>query len=312
MCIYEGLELNLYEQRIKLNAIGGTFKFNNNYSNGLIWIYKNKDFCFVFTSINVLKEFILNLDNTLTKDYLLISSYISKGNCELLDLKTSLSEGYSCIGLINNNALSLNEISHFEVFSILYSENMCPIDLQNKYKFDKSFMKLKNLNSLSKICTQVLNCDLEPELAEIFFDAKTREFLSISLNEIYKKKISKKLPEIEKEQIYKVAHYIDENYAMDITQKNLSEIGLMSPTKLKAIFKLHFGASVTEYIQRRRIEVGKELLINTNLNVSIIANSVGYSSPSRFSELYKRFEGLTPSQTRKKHKGISYALDIKI
>lgn len=41
------------------------------------------------------------------------------------------------------------------------------------------------------------------------------------------------------------------------------------------------------------------MLISTNLSLKNISEAVGYSNPSRFSEIFKRINGVSPSQYKK-------------
>ncbi len=62
--------------------------------------------------------------------------------------------------------------------------------------------------------------------------------------------------------------------------------------KLKALTNI----SVSEYIKNTRLEIGLQLVNEGNLNVSEIADKVGFSSPSLFSKSFKKAFGKSPSQ----------------
>ncbi|MFR2832172.1 MAG: helix-turn-helix domain-containing protein, partial [Finegoldia magna] len=64
------------------------------------------------------------------------------------------------------------------------------------------------------------------------------------------------------------------------------------------LFKEKYGQSITEYTQRKRMNVAETLLLNTELPIKEIAESVGYSSASKFSIYYKRYKGKLPSEVR--------------
>ena len=72
----------------------------------------------------------------------------------------------------------------------------------------------------------------------------------------------------------------------------------MSGTKLKNLFKEKYGQSITEYTQRKRMNVAETLLLNTELPIKEIAESVGYTSASKFTIYYKRYKGKLPSEVR--------------
>ena len=79
----------------------------------------------------------------------------------------------------------------------------------------------------------------------------------------------------------------------DLAQRlNISRVQLYR--KVKALL----GITVSEYINSTRLNKGKYLLQETELNISEIAYSVGYSSPGYFSTSFKNKFGITPKQLR--------------
>ena len=85
---------------------------------------------------------------------------------------------------------------------------------------------------------------------------------------------------------------------MNVNQETLEKISTMSGTKLKNPPKEKYGQSITEYTQRKRMNVAETLLLNTKLPIKEIAQSVGYSSHSKFSIYYKGYKGKLPSEVR--------------
>ena len=81
--------------------------------------------------------------------------------------------------------------------------------------------------------------------------------------------------------------------------ERLAKIACMGTTKLKASFKQLQGCTITEYIQERRMSQAEHLLINTDFTMGQIAEMIGYSTSSRFAELFKKSTGLLPMDYRK-------------
>ena len=63
-----------------------------------------------------------------------------------------------------------------------------------------------------------------------------------------------------------MANYLDDHYALDVSQQTLEKIASMSGTKLKKLFKQKYQLSITEYSQRRRVNMAETLLLNTSLS----------------------------------------------
>ena len=84
--------------------------------------------------------------------------------------------------------------------------------------------------------------------------------------------------------------YTVEDLAKDLT---ISRVQLYR--KVKAIL----GISVSDHINNIRLEKAKELLLNSNQNISEIAYSVGFSSPNYFSTSFKNKYGVSPKEFKK-------------
>ncbi|MCH8666963.1 helix-turn-helix domain-containing protein [Staphylococcus lugdunensis] len=46
------------------------------------------------------------------------------------------------------------------------------------------------------------------------------------------------------------------------------------------------------------MNIAEQLLLTTDLEIRHIAKTVGYTSPSRFSKLYKRYKGVYPNEVK--------------
>lgn len=96
-----------------------------------------------------------------------------------------------------------------------------------------------------------------------------------------------------------VREYLIENLDKRITVEQLSKKFLVNTTTLKKIFREKYGAPIGEYVNRARMEKAKDMLKSDCLTVAEISKSLGYTSPSRFSESFKRAFGLLPREYRK-------------
>ncbi len=68
---------------------------------------------------------------------------------------------------------------------------------------------------------------------------------------------------------------------------------------LSNLFSSVEGITLEQYIIRQKIEKVKELLFYDELNLSQIANRLGYSSVAHLSAQFKKVTGLTPSEMKK-------------
>ena len=95
--------------------------------------------------------------------------------------------------------------------------------------------------------------------------------------------------------------YIDANYAKNITLDSLAEITHINKFYLAHSFTECIGQSPINYLTDRRLEACKELLTSSNLSVAQVASSVGFSSQSYFSQIFRKKTGMTPRQYRNRY-----------
>jgi len=75
----------------------------------------------------------------------------------------------------------------------------------------------------------------------------------------------------------------------------------LNPNKLQDGFKRLYGSTVNAYVRDKRLEISKELLLNTLQNMAEISDQVGITSKSYFSKMFKYVYGMSPNEFRKKN-----------
>ena len=110
--------------------------------------------------------------------------------------------------------------------------------------------------------------------------------------------VSTKADEKANRVISKARAFIDRNFSRDLTLEEVSREVHVSPYYFSKLFKEQVGENYINYLTLKRIETAKQLLADGRLNVKNICNEVGYNDPNYFSRLFKRFEGVTPTEYR--------------
>lgn len=85
----------------------------------------------------------------------------------------------------------------------------------------------------------------------------------------------------------------------DVTLQEVAAKVHLNPSYLSQLFKQQMGINFVDFVLEQRMEKAKQLLSQTTLRVSEIAERVGYSDLAYFSNTYKRVTGQTPSEYRK-------------
>ena len=102
-----------------------------------------------------------------------------------------------------------------------------------------------------------------------------------------------------------ILHYIDHNYAENITLENIAPLFGYNHSYLGKIFTKKMGQSFNSYVDHIRIERAKEYLLQDDAKVYTIAERVGYKNVDYFHIKFKKYVGQSPAEFRKKNKDTS-------
>lgn len=96
--------------------------------------------------------------------------------------------------------------------------------------------------------------------------------------------------------IEKTIKYMHENVNRKLTLTELSDMVQLSPAYLSRAFKENTGYSVISFFNKLKVDTAKELIIDGNKKVKEIAQEVGFSDEFYFSRIFKKIEGVSPSE----------------
>lgn len=96
-----------------------------------------------------------------------------------------------------------------------------------------------------------------------------------------------------------IRHYIDLHYKEQLDLDTLAKAAHVNKYYMSHAFKREYGVSPINYLIRRRIEESRYLLRETDLSLSQIAQILGFSSPSYFSQSFRRSQGMSPMEFRR-------------
>lgn len=94
-------------------------------------------------------------------------------------------------------------------------------------------------------------------------------------------------------------HYLSENFDKDISPYYAAKLCNFSYSYFCKVFKRLTGLTYTEYLNELRIKESEKLLASTDLDVTQIANQVGFCDASYFIRLFKKSRKITPKQFKK-------------
>ena len=99
-----------------------------------------------------------------------------------------------------------------------------------------------------------------------------------------------------------VRRYIDNHFKENLTLDQLAGLVHVSKYHLSHAFQRSYGTSPISYLISRRIQESRFLLTETDHTLSQIARILGFSSLSYFSQSFRRLEGVSPMEYRRRHR----------
>lgn len=97
-----------------------------------------------------------------------------------------------------------------------------------------------------------------------------------------------------------VRKFLDEHYREPISLGRLADLFYLDKYYLSRIFKEQFGLTINQYLLQFRITKAKQMLRFTNEKIESIGLACGIGEPQYFSRVFKKLEGMSPSEYRER------------
>ncbi|MGG1940087.1 response regulator [Paenibacillus polymyxa] len=98
-----------------------------------------------------------------------------------------------------------------------------------------------------------------------------------------------------------IARYLDAHYDEDISLQDIASRFYLSREYISRKFKQEYGVNLSDYLCQIRMSKAKLLLLNDKLRLHHIAGMVGYQDEKYFGKVFKKLEGVTPGEFRRRH-----------
>jgi AraC-like DNA-binding protein len=98
--------------------------------------------------------------------------------------------------------------------------------------------------------------------------------------------------------VSKAIEWIEHNYSQRITVQQIADYVGLTRTYLSSLFQEQYGISLQAYLLTFRMNRAAALLRSSNLSISDVSRSVGYTDSFLFSKMFKKVNGVSPSMSR--------------
>ena len=96
-----------------------------------------------------------------------------------------------------------------------------------------------------------------------------------------------------------ITRYLQEHLEEEVSLSVLAEEFHLNPQYISQLFKNEIGVGFLAYLTNIRMEKAKKLLLSTSFPIAEIAQKTGYGDYRVFTKVFKKAEGITPSQYRR-------------
>lgn len=151
---------------------------------------------------------------------------------------------------------------------------------------------------LSSVFHQMLAFKGNRISAELFFRAKLNEALSLLFKNAGHTNRRTSVTAEDYRAILKITDYMVHNTDNALVLNDMAERACMSPSKFKYTFQAVTGHSFSAHFFLLRMTKACDLLLHSNDYIATIAQRVGYKNSGSFSEQFRRYAGILPSEYR--------------
>ena len=291
-------------------GIGSTWKLDSAVGEGAFWLYHQQDLFGI-----TIHDFFFHQDTILEfmwPECLSIMLYDSISGEELSpyrrleagSVKSFIGGDQSC-KLLMHKKIPIRSVG-IEIMPAYYEEY-----LKQKYsdvyaspcQAFASVGQTADFPEMARLLKQVMSYRGEGISARLFYEGKVAEAVSLIVEWSRacgrKQETRKTLSSQDVKQLENLTLYINDHCMQDIPLEQIVKISCMGTRKLQTTFKEYHGCTITDYIQQRRMCQAETLLANTDIPIGQVAQSVGYTQASRFSELFRCSTGILPGEFRK-------------
>lgn len=106
----------------------------------------------------------------------------------------------------------------------------------------------------------------------------------------------------ENHHIIKILNFINNNITRPITLNDVSQSIHLSKEYTARLFKKEMGMTVSEYINKQKLALAKDMLENNSISLKAIANNLGYDNYTYFTQIFKETFGISPQKMRNEFK----------
>lgn len=202
--------------------------------------------------------------------------------------------------LLQPNSAVVSLLLPIEILHAFFSKEAHFIAFLNEENRDKKYYKEHPISpQVITVLKQILDRNLHPVVAELYYQAKALELLSLYFNtpqDIDLEQCPFLVDEKNVAKIRMAKEIIIDKMTDPPTLQELADKIQLPLNRLKEGFKQVYGDTVYGFLFEYKMEHARQLLAGGSLNVNEVGQELGYSAASHFIAAFKRKYGTTPKK----------------
>ncbi|WP_099352543.1 response regulator transcription factor [Fredinandcohnia onubensis] len=276
----------------------------------LIWMYGIPQFFIMFADKNLLTKLMKLID------YQTVTSITFENIRDLNNLSSLITKAFSLIP----SYLTLGEKRSISIKDICISDDST---ITNRDEIDRSYTsnltnlmasndKKTSINALTFILNQTIPQNKKENAFQLYVwkyhksNVLLEWLQSFDSPELFFNQCLNLIETLGKDQnsltgkdiLERVTNDMQLEFSTKKTLKDYADSYYIHPNYLARLFKQELGVTFIETLTTIRMEKAKELLKNESITISEISNLVGYEDVRYFSQVFRKYSNLTPSQFR--------------
>ncbi|WP_285008424.1 helix-turn-helix transcriptional regulator [Pedobacter faecalis] len=154
---------------------------------------------------------------------------------------------------------------------------------------------------MKRVIKDIRDCRRTGELKRLHTESRILELLMLQLEQMQSGIAEVDKYMVKPDDLKKIEHareILDATYSYPPTIIELSKQISLNEFKLKRGFKEYYGTTIYGYVTRLRMEEARRLMVSEKKNVGQVSAAVGFNHPSHFTDAFKRYFGLLPSEMK--------------
>lgn len=150
-------------------------------------------------------------------------------------------------------------------------------------------------NQILELMHEVIVLNEKNETDILLLSGKLLTLLSVIMND---GKCELRGSGINRQLLHSAKEYIENHFSQHISTTEIAENIDLSESRFRVLFAAAYGISPHQYLTDVRISAAKEMLWNTEIPLTEIAEKCGFGSQQYFNDTFKRTVGISPGKYR--------------